>query len=825
MLIFSVGTESLIEADAGFEILFSKSGGLKRAGLYGNAKLLSIPGEESIFQIVDKVRSDAKAADEFLSETTGMQVSYVQKSIKSYPTDQKGSIRANLGIELDFENGVFHGELNTYVNVAGGIIRGVGENGRVGTGIAHFEKNKWYVLLGTPDKRWGVEVGVGDFRVRADSYFMMGDDLPGSPPPPQQVASILGLSRGALDYMRDENALSSGKGVAFGQSLSINTGELRFLIFYASFQAGAGFDIMLKDYGNAQCVNTSSNTIGIDGWYANGQAYAYLQGELGVRVKLLFIKGKFPILSGSAAVLLQAKLPNPFWMRGYLGGRYNIMGGLIKGKYRFKVTIGKECEFANPSPLGGIKMIASLSPDDNKKDMGVFTAPQITFSTRIDEPMIIQNDVGEQTYKVILDELSLTSGGELINGKIEWSNSKDYLTYYPEDILPPNSEVNLSVSVKFQKKVGGAWQTITTDGKEAKETETRTFFTSDAPKVIPVQNIDYAYPVLDQKYFLEDESTQGYIQLKIGQDYLFESEAWQSEILLDNGFGKTSSAVLNYDKAKNRLTYTFPDLDQQTKYSLKIVSKPKNEALVAKEEEYKSQELDEDNLVEIRQNKAKNVSSGDSFDRLSYSFETSEYKTFAKKINSIRTTDYNWGKIYSDAVFLTNQIADHEPFDLPELEGTKTTANKPLVLVEAVLDDAYFKEEINPILYQPYPFDGITIDDRDTETYGIPPKKAVPVKSYYLNFVSYNVNQNQTRTAFPYYYLLSKVYRDDWRDLTNQIVNQIASGSPIKPEAKRLIDSIFPSMKKENYNINMQYILPGGMTGSSAIYKFKNTLR
>jgi len=44
---------------------------------------------------------------------------------------------------------------------------------------------------------------------------------------------------------------------------------------YARFQAGVGFDIMLKDYGNARCKG-SSDEIGINGWYANGQAYAYL---------------------------------------------------------------------------------------------------------------------------------------------------------------------------------------------------------------------------------------------------------------------------------------------------------------------------------------------------------------------------------------------------------------------------------------------------------------------------------------------------------------------------------------------------------------------
>ena len=56
----------------------------------------------------------------------------------------------------------------------------------------------------------------------------------------------------------------------------------------------------------------------------------------------------------------------------------------------------------------------------------------------------------------------------------------------------------------------------------------------------------------------------------MGQDYLFENDQWQSEVIFDNGFGKSLSTPLNYDQAKNRLTYQLPDLDQKTKYDLKI---------------------------------------------------------------------------------------------------------------------------------------------------------------------------------------------------------------------------------------------------------------
>ncbi len=42
---------------------------------------------------------------------------------------------------------------------------------------------------------------------------MLGTKIPGSPPPPREVADILGLEAEQLDYMRDANAMGEGRGV------------------------------------------------------------------------------------------------------------------------------------------------------------------------------------------------------------------------------------------------------------------------------------------------------------------------------------------------------------------------------------------------------------------------------------------------------------------------------------------------------------------------------------------------------------------------------------------------------------------------------------
>jgi hypothetical protein len=78
--------------------------------------------------------------------------------------------------------------------------------------------------------------------------------------------------------------------------------------------------------------------------------YAYLQGELGIKVKLFMVKKENKIKKVVELFLLQAKLPNSVWIRGdILEDTFNLLSGdLVKGRFRFKVEFGsKECEFIN----------------------------------------------------------------------------------------------------------------------------------------------------------------------------------------------------------------------------------------------------------------------------------------------------------------------------------------------------------------------------------------------------------------------------------------------------------------------------------------------
>jgi len=834
LVYFHVGSETICDGEAGFEIAFNSKGGINRLAIFGKANVMAkIPGMKKINDLIGKVAGDLTAKTSFLGITeTDLKGSFASKYIpeanKAVPGPISGEIGIKLAaaIEFDFQNNSLHATTDVYINTPGNFLSGIGPGGRAVWGVFHKDPKDWYMYMGTPDDRCGIKIGVAGLFLKTTSYFMAGTVLPGSPPPPPQVASILGVDARELDYMRDENSLANGGGIAFGASLDFDTGDLSFLLFYARFQAGMGFDIMLKDYQEARCSNTGKQ-VGINGWYANGQSYAYLQGELGIRIKLSFLKLKVPIISGGAAVLLQAKLPNPVWMRGYVAGNMNILGGLIKGKFRFKFEIGEECQFENASPLGGLKLITDVTPKQSATDVDVFAVPQAAFSMKVNEAFVIPEDTGDVTYKVILEKFKILDGTKEIEGILEWGSSKDKANFVSTDILPPNKELKVQVEVSFLKMVNGTFQPIKIDGKVATEAEERVFTTGGAPNHIPLNNIKYSYPVVDQKYFLEAEYPKGYIQLKRGQDYLFEDTNWQTTIKVDqDGMSNAKATTFNYNTTSNEVYYDLPNIDQEKKYNFSIVSNLKQTQSRNTPAATKTNTISNDgNDIQIKENQADALSKAEgSIERLTYSFSTSKYKTFISKMNAINTQNYNFGVLYSDVIYLTNTISSQEAFDMVDLKGVNYSDNKPMIIAQSKLNDEYYNSDIFPYLYKDYPLNGsYTIENRDTSELGIIPAKAIPLNAYYATSIENDVNQSWTKDNFPFKYNMPLLYKQDWIDLDNQIVNAYINGDiGVESIAKRFLKSTFQFMRYGNYEVVMKYNLPGDKQSTEFTYRYKN---
>jgi hypothetical protein len=817
-------------------MLFNKNGGLDFSAIYGKGNILAnIPGMENIQNLVSKVSKSLENKAAFLGlETNNEKRSSFEKRFlplaeKAIPTtaDNKATIQFKTAIQFDIANQTTHGTLDVYINA--GFISGVGEGGRAGWAVFHKDPNDWYLHIGTPDDRIGIKMGVAGVSLRTTSYLMTGTKLPASPPPPTNVASILGVEAQELNYMRDENALANAGGFAFGSDLSIDTGDLSFLIFYANFKAGVGYDIMLKNYGEAACRNTGEQ-VGIDGWYANGQSYAYLQGELGVRVKLLFVNMRVPIISAGAAVLMQAKLPNPVWLRGYVGGEMNVLGGLIKGKFNFKVTIGEQCDFGGAAgAFEGMKLIADVSPKNNSNDVDVFAVPQATFSMKVNEPFEIPEDNGKSTYRVVLEKFNvLDDKNQQVKGRLEWSHLKDRANFIPEDILPPQKKFKVQVEVSFQKQEGGIFRPITQNGQVAKELEERTFTTGTAPNYIPLQNIEYAYPVVSQKFFLKDEFEQGYVKLKQGQDYLFEGNQWENGVkIIDNQTHKAQEVAFVYNNDANEITFAMPKIQTKSAYKVSFFSKlvktnAKDEKREVTDNVKRTQE--EGNDYEVLQKQAQSLSKDGEIERLAYDFSTSKYKTFNEKIKAIKVSYYNFIIHYSDVISLANNLQKSEPFEVVDLVGNEYSKKKPLIAVEATLQDAYFKQYINPTLYSQLPIAGKYQLRRDTKEWGQIPSKAISIDNHYLTSVQNEIFSQGVDNYFPYQYDLALAYKMDFVDIINQISNDVSKGMvSFSSPAHQFLKNTFTPMRKGDYYIKLTYTLPGDKKSSEALQMFKKS--
>lgn len=842
-ILFNVSKDEVCNGLVEFEMAFNRRGGLNYIGLFGSAKFMEkIPivgdalnaASKVLNDVQDKVSTQLEGLSDVLkidklNSIQNLTIKDPQKAARevSAEVDFSKGLAAYMGISYDFNASTFHANFDIFVNAAKGLLRGVGDKNRAGYAVLHFAPKEWYIYMGTPSDPIGLQFGLGSFSLKTESYFMIGTRIPASPPPPQEVADILGLDLRQLDYMRDLNALGDGRGFALGSRLAIATGDITFLILYANFKAGIGFDLMLKQYPDAHCEE-NSEPIGINGWYANAQAYAYLQGELGIKVNLWFLKARIPIIKAGVATLLQARLPNPSLFTGYLGVQYDVLGGLIKGRANFKVQFGDECKIINggqENPVG-INVIADMSPK-NPENVDVFTAPQVAFNFSVDRDIPIADESGNKIFRIKLEKFELSDdGGKLINGKLEWNSGKDAVSFISKEILPPNTNIRAYTKVSFIQLVDGIWQTVYMEGRKAEEERYIEFKTGIAPQSIPLTNIEYSWPVVNQRNFYRLERNRGFVQLKRGQSYLFRVKGFNQYLAFKKENGVAEPISFNYDSAHVQLRFDLPSsMESNTSYSFELFSKSdaKTTGPISITETKKT---DEGDFIQLTNKQAQNVIRTDEGKIiLGYSFHSSSFGNFKEKVASITTMNDVFAKVSSDVIDLRKEVNLYEPFELAEVLGTAYTQNKPLLQPVALLDHPYYQEDILPLNYAKYPVNGDITLRRDTATLGFVPVRALPVIfSYVTNLEQGNFNSQFVNQRLPYIYDLPRFYKDDFVELQNQVVNRFL-GTPQQNEYHWLIAGKFPFMREGKYKVKYKFILPDGTPGSEAIVDYYNPIR
>ncbi|MBN8680358.1 MAG: hypothetical protein J0M29_19180 [Chitinophagales bacterium] len=525
----SAGSERTFNGNATLELLFDSEGGLNDLWIYGNARFMETP---VLTASTDKV------------------------------APANSAVGATLDIHLDFENDLLHGELDVYMNVGGGTIRGKGTDGLMAHAIIHVENKPnglWFIKIGTPTNRAGVIIDVPLVGgVDLGAYLQIGKNLDPMPPIPNDIAAITGAEGsaglGSLQSTSNRSGLSEGNGFLFGADASIGSQKMEFLlVFYAGIRARLGFDIALLNYGeNAVCSNTGAQ-LGINGWYASGQVYAGLWGNIGMKVKVFGKRKEFNIMDVALAASLQASLPNPFWAKGAIGAKYDLLGGLIKGQCDFQVTIGEKCQIAGAdNPLSEINIVQRVSPENGSKLISTAAFPEVFFNFPMGDAFTLSDPNGTQiTYHAVLESAKVLYYGVELSSTIKWANDKRSLIIEPEFMLPNQD----TIEIVIKSHVDSSGIIIYEEERVAQ------FTTGPGLSSIPEANVYGSYPYDGQFNFFPDQlqDRTGYIMLKRPQRELFMTpQNKQLLVRYNTHCGQVIDVPLEYDYQSDRVEFEIP---------------------------------------------------------------------------------------------------------------------------------------------------------------------------------------------------------------------------------------------------------------------------
>lgn len=809
--------EGLVNCTVSFEIIFNNYGGINQIGFIGEAKFVAPMDALSI---------------EVMKDTAVGAALNIKIPI---PLDEV--LRAKIEILIDFQNSSFHSEMEIFINVAG-VLTGIGAENRAGYGIIHVDPDKWYLHMGTPTDPVGLNF-IGFMKV--GGYFMAGHDIPDAMVMNPKVLEYLNISQGKIDGNRQEGNLAMGKGLAFGAHFSLDTGDLRFLIFYARFELGGGFDVMLLDYGKYAYCEGRSGDLGLNGWYAKGQAYAYFGGKIGIRVKVFGRRKKFDIIDIRTAAAIRVEGPNPTFMWGVVGGRFRVLGGLIKGKCKFEMTVGEKCDIrTNPKDLSDLEIIADLTPMDNASKVDVFFLPQAVFNMPVNKELKISEGPRlTKVFKINLKEYSVYQDNTLLNGQIEWDGEHTTLAFTPDMMFYPNSKYKIVTKVSFDEKIDGVWREYKDDSGNAYiETKEVEFTTGELPERIPENYISYTYPIDKQVHFYKNEYSTAYVTFKSDLTPFFAPvEGWTKKVKWTAVNGTSLFSDLTYNSSNKSVETNVPGgLIPATVYRFDFVNTPIDDdsSVNRNVSELTNTEIEEgENTANITTREAKGtISNIDEKAFFGLDFRTSKYNKFLDKVDKTELNVRFLHNICPAVNFLGATLYKDEMFDEYEINGKGNV--EALVQREAVLESAdWYQENIYSLMYKGYPLNiKAKVTNRNTSLLGIPPTKTIDfwqLNDHYLlsemDISSGQIRLKDNKTHFVY--TLPQIWARDYYDIRNGLANLVADG--FTPDSRMnaiLLKYPWPQVSAGNYPIKLEYVLPGRkIVTSTRVINLKNEFK
>lgn len=471
----------------------------------------------------------------------------------------------------------------------------------------YIDKNTQFMQVGNPkDYNQRVKMTVLQF-ISGGAYFWLGNGAMPDIPLPVGIDPTT-LQRMGYKSFKELGFTAAKGGMMFGAYVGFpappqTEEKLRFLIFYMKLHAGMGFDVQLAKYTEPCGTN---GVPGMDGWYALGQLYASAGFTFGVAVDVWFYEGDIEVASVSATAIMQGGLPNPFWFKGMLNGRYSVLDGLVEGDMNFKVSVGNVC-IPNPPPTHPFSMplISEIYPKGGKID--ILDNPSAVFNYPVGKEIVITSSIlkpggnGEEritrteTFKIDMGmTMSLIGGdneGECANnqddtGELRISNDGLRAIYYRNAAFVPDSKYQLQVTTKPLTLENGSWKIMKDkNGKDRTQTEVADFNTGSCPTKLRSETLALTYPFEGQRFVLQKEfGGEGVIAFNkkmccFGNDC--GSEKAYTLVMKfateDNPANELESVVTStYGKADQAQTLTFklPNLPNEKFVRMRLVKKP-----------------------------------------------------------------------------------------------------------------------------------------------------------------------------------------------------------------------------------------------------------
>ncbi|MBR6278385.1 MAG: hypothetical protein IKR41_06470 [Bacteroidales bacterium] len=815
---FGIVNKDLCDAKTTFEVQFNRNWGLNYVQFKGDAVFLS--GSQKYQNFAESLN---KLPEEDEKEENQPKD---EPSVKrEYP------LTASTLMKMDFVNKSFFTYLRAFMDM--GVMYGKGANKKLVDATAYFSPKDWYIHLGTPDDRCGIVVDAPVLKLDISSYFMAGNNIPGLPDPPQKVTSLFSSSDlKKYQSRRDMLTVSNGKGVAFGTGFETGI-SVEPWPFFAKLELGAGGEFLLANYGKLSHCEGSTSPLGIGGWYANAQLWAYLDASIGIQVKFLGKRRKFNIMDAAAAAVLQGAGPNPFYFTGLVGCKYRVLGGLFKGTCSINFEIGEPCKVVEGKELLDQSIIASMTPEDGSDTVNVFVSPQVLLNIDCKNEMPLEIDGVKNIYKVFVDSLKLVNFAtkQEVKGSMDISSDGLIISFNPDEALESTTKFVLMAQVSFRQKVGNDWIVAKdSEGTEYVERMESKFTSGKRPDHILPEHLICSYP-LDKMYnFYPKETKTGYICLSENYSYLFDNvlEGYEQKLRISTLDGKSQTSDFEHFKSsevtneKYELSFDLSKFafDNQNIYKLEIVNIPKR---IAQLNENVSTDYKIENGDSIR-----NISAEGDFNQLEtkqiceINFRTSKYNTLKEKVNSIDLD----GKAFVDGtdLYMKNISKGFETDDFFDiLEQQVRGKTDKLVYLEADLGNTeWYKKSLYKYVYDNFSEKELA----RVRSFSFKPADAMTIfnaLSINHNTLTDNEIQNGIATGiYPHGMITYNVIfecDEDLRKAKTLISNKKLSRDLSKKEQEILNNDYPQSYTKGDYPYKISYRLPGKGTITSTINK------